>query len=297
MKIAQSLKLCLGTVTMLGLLATGQQAQAGVFHNGWTYSIDSFRDGTEGNIIGENSDFEFYGMAYRETRNKVYFAFNSNLSLDGYDASSALNKKISYGDLFLNFANPASFNQANGNLYGIRFDGTNDSRFVTGSGKQRKEIAPTLGLYNQVSTTSVTSRNQGYGSLQSHTNTVKNLKGSASYGDLAANTTYFDNSKAALTSMSAGNFLGAISTITNFNKLNLDFDHFKTKGNYTFGFSVDRKLLPNGNFIANLFAECGNDGIALSGSLKDVPEPSVLAGLATVGLLAAARYRRRHAVA
>jgi hypothetical protein len=193
-----------------------------------------------------------------------------------------------------NFANPDNFNQARGKLYGVRFDQQNDTRFVTGSGKTQKTVNPNVGLYQNVSATSVTNKNSGYSSLQSHTNTVnKQLKGNASYGDLAANTSYFDNSKAALTSMASGSFMGAIEQVADFSKLGLDFGHFQAKGAYTFGFSVDKKYLPNGSFVANLFAECGNDGIVLAGDLKDVPEPSLMMGLATIGLLTAGLNRRR----
>lgn len=293
MKNRTILKTALSTTAIFfTLLAT--QAQAGTLHKGWNYSIDSFKDGTEGNTIGEKSKFEFYGMAFTQTRDKVYFAINSNLSLNGFQDKNAQNGKISYGDLFLNFANPSNFNQANGKLYGVRFDNQNDTRFVTGSGKNQKTVNPGLGLYQNVSATSVTSKNSGYSSLQSHTDTVnKQLKGNASYGDLAANTSYFDNSKAALTSMASGSFLGAIEQVADFSKLGLDFGHFQAKGAYTFGFSVDKKYLPNGSFVANLFAECGNDGMVLAGELKDVPEPSIMMGLATIGLLTAGLGRRR----
>lgn len=51
------------------------------------------------------------------------------------------------------------------------------------------------------------------------------------------------------------------------------------------GFKFDRSLLPGGDFFANLFVECGNDGVAISGHLQDVPEPSVMVGLALMGLV------------
>lgn len=290
----------LGTVTV-GTLAFNQQAEAGTLHNGWNYSIDSFNDGTEGRIIGDNSKFEFYGMAFKQTKDKVYFAFNSNLSLDGYADAGALNKKISYGDLFLNFTNPKSFNQANGSLYGVRFDNTNDTRFTSQrtvtTGRRTRTItetkAPELGLYQNVTTTSYTTRNRGYNSPDHHTKTVASYKGKASYGDMAANTSYFDNGKAAQTNMASGSFLGAIHSIADFKGLGLDFANFKAKGTYTFGFSIDKALLPNGQFVANLFAECGNDGMVLTGELTDVPEPSVMAGLAVVGLTVAASRAKK----
>jgi hypothetical protein len=176
----QSVKTFLGTAATLCVLAiAGQQAQAGTLHNNWNYSIDSFNDGTEGGIIGDNSKFEFYGMAFKATADKVYFAFNSNLSKAGYDLDYAQNGRINYGDLFLNFKDVSSFNNANGSLFGIRFDDRNDTGL-------------SLGLYDQVTATSLTTVNSGYTSLNHHDSTVDNyLKGSSSYGDLAADTTYF----------------------------------------------------------------------------------------------------------
>ena len=73
-----------------------QAAWAGTLHNGWNYAIDSFNDGTQGRKLGANSKFEFYGMAVKQTRDKVYFAFNSNLSLEnGYGLRSARNRNVS----------------------------------------------------------------------------------------------------------------------------------------------------------------------------------------------------------
>ncbi len=292
MKIGVTLNTVVGTVTTFCLLAlAGQHAQAGTLYNGWNYSIDSFNDGTEGWLTGSKSKFEFYGIAHKQVKDKVYFAINSNLSLNGYAEANALNGKISYGDLLFNFTNPSSFDKGNGKLYGVRFDATNDTRFATASGQQ----APKLGLYKDVKATSVTTVNDGYSSLQQHTNVVQNwMGGKDSYGDLPAGTTYFDSNKAAQNVMASGNFLSSISQVTDFSKLGLDFGHFGATGTYTFGFSVDKKYLPSGDFIASLFAECGNDGIALKGNLKDVPEPSMLIGLSMVGLLAAkGRLRRR----
>jgi hypothetical protein len=76
--------------------------------------------------------------------------------------------------------------------------------------------------------------------------------------------------------------------------MGLDFQHFGATGDHTFAFSIDRSMLPNSSFIANLFAECGNDGVALNGEVKDVPEPSALGGLTFLGLVVGAnRLRRR----
>jgi hypothetical protein len=306
MKPQTAIKTVLGTAATLCILAlTGQQAFAGTLHQGWNYSIDSFNDGTEGRIIGDKSKFEFYGMAYKQTQDKVYFAINSNLSTQGYSYNNVLNGKISYGDLMLNFKDPTSFNKANGSLYGVRFDTTNDT-FTTQTTKKvnGKNVTTTTpdktstGLYQNVTATSYTTKNSGYGTINSHTNAVAGYKGKADYGDMAANTSYFDNTKAAPTNIGNGSFLGAIEQISDFSGLGLDFAHFKTKGAYTFGFSIDKKYLPNGTFVASLFAECGNDGMVLMGELTDVPEPSAMAGLALLGLtVAASRAKRRQVLA
>lgn len=260
------------------LALTGQQAQAGTMFKGWNYSIDSFKDGTEGSTIGSKSKFEFYGMAFKETADKVIFAFNSNLSKQGYNYRSALGGKISYGDLMLDFTGKGSINQANGSLYGVRFDATNDTK-----GK--------LGLYNNVTTSSVTTQNAGYTSHNHHTGTVNNnLKGHASFGDMDTNTTYFKGTDAAQTTIAKGNYAGGITEINDFSAYGLNFGHFNAIGAHTFGFSIDKSLLPKGNFVASLFAECGNDGMVLVGR---VPEPSVIIGLSAVGLMASASQLRK----
>ncbi|HEY9696667.1 MAG TPA: XDD3 family exosortase-dependent surface protein [Trichocoleus sp.] len=287
-----TLTILLGIAAPLCILATtGQTAQAGTLRNNWNYSIDSFKDGTEGSTIGDKSKFEFYGMAFREMNDRVYFALNSNLSTSGYTSGGARNGKISYGDLLLNFRG-SNFSQANGNLLGIRFDASNDTQLK-------------LGLYGNVQATSLTSVNAGYAHMSDHTKYV-NASGSASYGDLAetvstTGTSYFNSQQAAPTNINSGTFLGNISSLmskTDLNSLGLDFSQFGAKGEYTFGFSVDKALLPNGDFVASLFAECGNDGVALVGETKSVPEPSSLAGLmAVLGLVGGSRQLRRRSQA
>ena len=211
----------------------------------------------------------------------MYFAFNSNLSLEGWSHRSARNGRISYGDLFLNFSNPDSFNDANGNLFAIRFDANNDT-------------GVRVGLYQNVTATSVTTANLGYRNLNTHTNKVARYGGQASYGDMDANTSYFNNRQGAYTTIASGDYVGGISDIiTDFSNLGLDFGHFGASGTHTFGFGVDKSLLPSDSFIASFFAECGNDGIVLEGELKDVPESSTLIGLAVFGAIASSVQLRR----
>lgn len=307
----KAFKTFLCTAATLGVLAfTGSQAQAFQV-GGWNYTIDSFNDGTEWDaqnkrlVVGQNSDFEFFGMAFRVLEDRVVFAINSNLSLNGYDLNGARNNKISYGDLVLNFTNTASFNAAQSNLFAIRFDSTNDTnvRVVTetrtidskGNVKVTKttQTSP-LGLYGGVTTTSLTSVNSGFSSHQQHATEVAKVGGSASLGDLAANNSYFGYNTAAQTNMKSGTYLGGINMLASADlmRLGLNFGQFNATGNYTFGFSIDRSLLPVGDFIASLFAECGNDGIVMAGSTA-VPEPATMAGTAIAAGLMYARRRRK----
>ncbi|MGK7927730.1 MAG: PEP-CTERM sorting domain-containing protein, partial [Spirulina sp.] len=76
---------------------------------------------------------------------------------------------------------------------------------------------------------------------------------------------------------------------------------------HTFGFSLDKSalegMLPGGmsQFMAHVFLECANDGVALAGTFEmpeaaediDVPEPSALLGLSSLGLAFLARKRRQ----
>lgn len=274
------------------VLGYGQEAWAGSLHNGWNYAIDSFNDGTQGRTIGQNSAFEFYGMAMKQTRDKVFFAINSNLSQDGKAYGSARNGSVSYGDLFLNFANTSSVSDANGNLHAIRFNDANDS----------KDFGIEKGLYSNVTGVGLMADNLGYSNLESYRNAVNNrYGGNASFGDLDAQTAYFNHDGGATlnasaygyTNIESGTLLGGIEAISNLADLGLDFGHFGATGSETFGFSVDRNLLPDGEFIAHFFAECDNDGIALAGNLADVPEPTSILSLALLGLAGAGVRRMK----
>jgi hypothetical protein len=277
-------------------------AQAGTLHNGWTYSIDSFNDGTEGNIIGKNSKFEFYGMAYRQVGKNIEFAINSNLDWDqAYKYSGARNGSIGYGDLMINFGKNADGSQASfaageaaNKMYAVHFDEDNDTR-IGG-----KKVG--LGLYSGVKTESLTTVNAGYSSVAQHKQYVTAYGGVDSYGDLAQSTTYFGaQTAAAQTHMKSGTLQQGINGITtNFANTGLDFGHFKATGTKTFGFTLDASKMPTGKFMASLFAECGNDGIALMGEIKDlksvptkVPEGSSGAGVLAIGAMVAAAAMRR----
>ncbi len=295
--IKRSLQSITLAVAALGcVVAAPQAAQAqSTSIGGWNYTMDSFNDGTEGRIIGDNSDFEFYGLAYQETADSVIFAFNSNLDINGYDYSRARGGNIGYGDMFINFGD-GSFADAEGtdDLFAVNF-ADNDSNVATG-------------LYSGVTSQSLTTVNAGYGSINSHTNTVNNrLGGNASHGDLSATDSYFNTSSAARTHMASGTYESGITMLSSFN--GLDFGQFGANGAHTYGFSIDKSKLKMGEFVANFFAECGNDGMAIKGELtgltappetpdsQPVPESSPMAGLLVVGMMAGGAAIRKRRMA
>ncbi|MEO1620528.1 MAG: PEP-CTERM sorting domain-containing protein [Cyanobacteria bacterium J06632_3] len=80
--------------------------------------------------------------------------------------------------------------------------------------------------------------------------------------------------------------------------LGLDFGHLEASGPETFGFRFDKNLLPDAAFIASVFLECANDGVAIHGEKRQVPEPTSAFGLVLVGgmLVGSRRLRRQEAV-
>ncbi len=292
----QSIKsIALAAATLGCVVSTPQVAQAAELFEGWNYAIDSFNDGTEYSKIGDDSAFEFYGLAYQETADSVIFAFNSNLDLDGWQHGGAEGGAVGYGDMFIRFGD-GNFADAEGtnDLYAVNFS-DNDSNLDTG-------------LYSNVTSQSLTHKNLGYSSIQSHTNRVANLGGSANHGDLAADDAYFNKNAAARTHIQNGTYESGITMLDSFEGLN--FGHFGANGSNTYGFSIDKSQLKMGSFVANFFAECGNDGIAIAGELtglvetpqdpdtRAVPESSPMAGLIVVGMMAGgAAMRKRRNVA
>ncbi|MEM9215376.1 MAG: XDD3 family exosortase-dependent surface protein [Cyanobacteria bacterium P01_F01_bin.150] len=255
--------------------------QAGTLYQEWDYTIDSFNDGLDGGTLGANSEIELYGMAVKEVDNSLYFAFNSNLSLNGQLSRRAYNRRVSYGDLFLNFSSTSSTSTFN--TYGIRFDVLNDSRL-------------TPGLYQEVSGVSLSQANTGFGTLDQAHEAIASQGGTVSYGRLGLDSPYLDQQSTAITTISTGAYLGDVDLITDMADLDLGFSRFGATGTHTFGLRVDRNLLPSGEFIASLFVESGNDGIVLQGVLnehfeppnpanREVPEPTSLIGIGLLSLI------------
>ncbi len=266
-----------------------QKATAATLSGGWNYAIDSFTDGVTGGQVG-GGEFEFYGIAVKETSDTAFVAINSNLNLAGYADSAAQRGNINYGDLFFNFSGQ-NFNtaNANGNLFAVRFAAGNDSGVAT------------TGVYSNVIAKSVTQLNSGFTNLTQFNTRVQSAGGTPSMGDLSATDPYFEQNGPILNSIAAGTKVGEINSLTPaaLSALGLNFAQFNAVGSQTIGFSFNKSSMPSGQYIANLFAECANDAIAIKGSFSQdsaeaVPEPSTIFGtLVGLSILAAKRKLKR----
>lgn len=262
----------IATTTTIGLLSlTATAAHAGTFHNGWNYAIDSFNDGYNAGTIGANSKYEMYGIAIQETAETVSVAINSNAPLGGWYSGGATNNNIAFGDLFFNFG-AGNLASSQGNLFAVHFDSNGDNGLD-------------LGVYSNVEGKKVGGSNNGFTSLQKNANDVSNQGGTANLADLAQNDPYFNNEP--INAIKSGTKIGDIALLEANQLAGLDFGHFSATGNYTFGFSFDRSLLPSGDFLAHLFFECANDGMAIEGSFEEppvsTPEPNSMLALALLG--------------
>jgi hypothetical protein len=270
----------------------------------WKYTDDSPNDAVDGSTVGGGATpgYEMYGMAYGYDRklDRFYVAVNSNLPLAGSD-TDASGGNIVYGDLFLNFTGKQfhEINSTNNDkLFALRF-ASNDGN------------ATSNGLYEKVTAKSVTSINSGFGSLEDYKSTVVNagktpsLGGIDSLGTTSGTWDYFDNNSTASTPIlnviDTGTKVGGDGfqalTDSALTSLGLDLNGFGAYGTQTYGFSFKASALgfavgDERKFVAHLFAECGNDGMGFNGDLGqvvapgvEVPEPSILAGLITLGLI------------
>ena len=237
-----------------------------VAYHGWQYAIDSPNDGVNGYQVGGNV-YEIYSLALRETEDSIWVAIKGNTPLTGVDGTSAVDGNIGWGDLFFNFTGKDFTTASNeGSLFGVRFVGTNDS-FVS-----------QIGLYSNVTATSTTSINSGFNSLQSYNQRVTNhCQGpncGPSLGDLAADTSYFDQSQ-SLNSIASGEFLSSIKFLTEAELQEADYNPSQSGGNQTIAFWFYKS------------------DICKSGYCESVPEPSAAIGLVAFGLIFGANQLRK----
>ncbi|HBB30291.1 MAG TPA: PEP-CTERM sorting domain-containing protein [Cyanobacteria bacterium UBA8803] len=266
-------------------------AHAGTLHNGWHYAIDSFTDGVTGGVIGADGAFEFYSLALREETEHIFVAINTNLLLSGYEDSTATNGSIAYGDLFFNFSsNDFKTASTKEELFAIRFSVVNDSGVNE------------VGVYSNVTAKNVSQYNVGFSNLEEYNTYVIPTGGIPTLGDLTSQDPYLEQTGewTILNAIASGRKVGDINFVDNttLTSLGLDFNYFNAVGSQTIGFKFAKDLLPSGNFIAHILAECANDGIALKGELqvkeaKNVPEPSSVGASILFGLAMLAFNRKK----
>lgn len=235
--------------------------------HGWQYAVDSPNDGVNGLNIGGNV-YEIYSLALRETKDSIWVAINANLPLTGTDAPSAEDGNIGWGDLFLNLTGKDFTTASNeGSLFAVRYAGTNDSS------------APTIGFFGDVTATSTTNINSGFNSIQAYNQRVINYgcQGSdcgPSFGDLPADTSYFDQTQ-SLNAIASGQFITGITYLSTSDLSNAGYDLNRFSGQHTIAFKFDKSAICERGYCQE--------------TSESVPEPSGVMGLIVVGLAVATR--------
>lgn len=291
--------LTVATATVSTIVVAGQPVLAGGFktlNSDWNIVLDSFNDGTTGNDISINSDYQMFGMAAKVEDGQAYFAINANLGLGGKD-------NIGYGDLFFNFSDK-SFKDASAaaKLFAVRF-APNDA----GNGTTQN------GLYQNVSAKSVTSTNSGHAGFQAYQNKVTNRGGTVGFGDLttaeakeyltALNGGYQDGGHTIQNVIKTGDKVAedGFALLSATELAGLDFGTSSVAKAKTFGFKFDATKLPEGNALITLLQECINDGMAMKAKFEapsesgvPVPEPTSIVSLSLIGLaLAGSKLRKQ----
>jgi hypothetical protein len=252
------------------VIAPSQAVQAAQLTSSWLYSIDAVGDDSGGDA------YEIQGIAMSVQGDRLVVALTGGMPLAGTPANEALDGNIGWGDLFFNFTGQG-FSQAEGSLYAIRFASENDSPVAAG-------------LYSGVRSTSLTGINNGFSSLGAYYNA--GYERPNSMGPVIPNRQaaigYFGNGSVP-TSIASGTKLAEVLLLSDQELTSLGLNFATHKGSHTFGFSVDRSYLPEGDFLASIFLECANDGVALGA--EAVPEPMTIVGSA-FALAGLARWRR-----
>ena len=262
----------IGTLIISGVALSGSPAYA--FQ--WSVTQDSSTDGYDYGRVGSPSQYEIQNAAVAQDNTTLALAVGGNLPLAGVSNPAAKDGNVGYGAWFLNFSGK-SLREASdlGLLFAIVFAGNGEAA-----------------LYGNAKATSNTADNDGFSSYARYNTAVNRAGGSPSVGALSATDAYWGNlNDPILNVMASGTKLGS-ATLLGANALSGS----GLTGNHQFGFSVSKALLPTGNFIASLWEECGNDGIAVRDSVtatEAVPEPSSILGAIVVGGAAIGRKFRR----
>ncbi|MEM9245240.1 MAG: PEP-CTERM sorting domain-containing protein [Cyanobacteria bacterium P01_F01_bin.153] len=278
----------LGAIACIGAIAA-PQANAGTIVNGWNYAVDSFNDGiTNGQLGGK---YEFYGIGIKQVGNEVIVGIDSRFDIAGDPGAN-----IFWGDLFFNVGG-GTMSEGNGEFFAVRFAEDNAAGVTE------------TGVFSDVTGKFV---DKGFDSVALHEDRVNQRGGDASVGDLEVSDPYFD---ASYNVINSGTKVGDITVLDEADLTGLGFDLNAVPGaagqvesgvmsgnrfgeRQSFGFKFELPPGMIGEFVAHIAAECFNDSMAIAGTFVednvDVPEPSMLLGLAGVSGLGLVR-RRRHA--
>lgn len=224
-------------------------------NTGWQYAFDATNDGSGG------SPYEIFGMAIKETSDSIFVALNANTPLTGNYESGAADHNVGWGDMFFNFSGKNFTDAMNGgDLFGVRFAGTNDSGVSQ------------VGVYSGVTAKSVTGENVGYSSLSAY----NSAHPGSNLGDLATTSSYFDQSK-SLNVISSGTFLTGLNFLNMADLVAAGYNQSAFGGSQTIAFKIDKSDLPGA---------------------ESVPEPSAMLGLTAIGMaLAGSKLRKQRAIA
>ena len=255
------------------------------------YTSDGFRDGVTNGIVGNGAapGFELFGAGHVQQGNRLIVGISSHMPFGGFSSTGVQGGSITWGDLFLNFSPDDDFETAlaAGKVYGVRFNPFNDSPVA-------------LGVYQVTGTASVASVNQGFASVNAYINHVTAAGQTPYFGTTVTDSSFnYLNRTKSNNVIASGHLLSTdVEYIQDLTTLGFasDFgfgDNLAQTGAYTHGLSFSLDSLPGGRFLAHFWAECINDGMAFRGELQAVPEPSMLLGFASLGMLALATGKRR----
>lgn len=237
-------------------LSVVSSAQAATTNGRWNYAIDSFTDssgdvtvrnanGTSSTFYGRGgSDYEIYGMAYRQIGDEIFFAINANAGPEGNYYSGANDKNIGWGDLMLTFGNGKQFgvNFATLNDSGTATGGLTDVKesyqewdskkkvFVTKTRTVKKDLSGLAnGVYSNITTKDTTAVNAGWSKysdfikgetvtvIDPKTKKAKNVvtQRQNTFGTLdPTKLASFSKDRSATTNIATGNLVGGISRVS-----------------------------------------------------------------------------------
>lgn len=223
----------------------------------WMYAKDSLKDATGYPAL------EIHGLAMKQEGNTIVVAINAGMPPSGWDVpdnlagrGKVLDGNIGPTDLVFDF---------DGKKYAVHFSPNNDSGVTE------------PGLYTQPELVDVTKINFGHPRLDTY---LTIMGDEASMGHLELPTSYFEMKGYRHLPMSIGTATKVEGdnyqdlTQAQLEAMGLNFAAglgvpANKLGPYTYGFSFNKPADMVDRFVAYLFTECSNDGIAIVGELPD----------------------------